>query len=48
MEYKIVYGETIDALEKAVYEYLKVGWRPQGGITIEMCVMYQVVVKDNQ
>lgn len=46
MEYKIVYGETITALEKAVNEYLANGWRPEGGISMEMGVMYQVIVKN--
>ncbi|MGQ8365375.1 hypothetical protein [Glaciecola sp. 1036] len=45
MEYKIVYGETMLALENEVKDYIKLGWIPQGGVAIHLGVMYQVMVK---
>lgn len=45
MEYTIVYGETMDELTKKVSVLIKEGWEPQGGLVIEMGVMYQALVK---
>lgn len=46
MKYKIVYGETPEALEKNVLELIADGWTPKGGIAVYMGVVYQALVKD--
>ncbi|WP_419148762.1 DUF1737 domain-containing protein [Pseudoalteromonas 'SMAR'] len=45
MHYKILYGETPNALEQAVNELLEAGWQPQGGIAFEMGMLYQAMIK---
>lgn len=45
MEYKIVYGETMELLEAAVKAHIADGWLPQGGIAIYGGVLYQAITK---
>lgn len=46
MGYKIIYGETVEALEENVSVFIADGWRPQGGVTIHAGIIYQAMVRD--
>jgi len=48
MEYTIVYGETMESLSNKVNQYISEGWQPQGGLVIEMGIMYQALVKGDK
>ncbi len=45
MKYKIVYGETVEALEEQVKDYISKGWVPQGGLASNLNVLHQVMIK---
>ncbi len=55
MEYTILKASTMPDLEKKVNDYIKKGWRPQGGITIQLNIQfhnveycYQPMIKENE
>lgn len=45
-DYRIVSGVTIYELERAVKNYMPLGWRPMGGIEIGKDRLMQVMVKN--
>ena len=55
MEYTILIVNTLSGLERKVNEYIKQGWRPQGGITLQRNMQFnnvefyfQAMIKENE
>lgn len=48
MEYRIVTGQSVSNLEKAVNVAIKDGWKPQGGLIIHGYDYAQALVKDSK
>lgn len=48
MEYTIISANTLDELIREVNQYIKAGWRPQGGVSvsIEYAYFYQAIIRD--
>ena len=44
-KYDIIQYSTSWQLQKAVVEYMKLGWQPQGGLCYAEGDFYQVIVK---
>lgn len=47
MEYNILTGFYTFDLEKAVRDYIKDGWKPQGGVTKGHELLYQAMIKED-
>lgn len=45
IDYKLVYSADIDDLERRVQEYLRMGWRLSGGITVWRSFLVRELVR---
>jgi hypothetical protein len=46
MKYEVIYGKDLPALEEAVNEKLRIGWKPLGGVAMSEGHYLQAMIRD--
>jgi hypothetical protein len=48
MQYRIVEARNVPALELSVMEWIRKGWKPQGGVMLDPPLYAQAMIKEKK